>query len=255
MTQIPSDDILENLYKLRIRESERLKTVLELYNMEIHQNKAEPDYHRLRTMFKRSIEQNSRTKNFEARNGRFATSAVVKNQRVKKREQGSLGDYWQWKVNGQCSKGDNCSFRHDINKRAKTTQPNPSFRSSARQNERNASRTRSPRGKSPSVGMSRLPWKDYLKGTCTTPLGEKWHPPECLFYKSEDGCRLGISALTHTARLTNSLAKGLKRMVTKVLWYDWRLHDNWVAYFKIWSRRSLQRFCGRAQTYGNRSDV
>ena len=40
MTQIPSDDILENLYKLRIRESEKLKTVLELYNMEIHQKKA-----------------------------------------------------------------------------------------------------------------------------------------------------------------------------------------------------------------------
>ena len=30
MTQIPSDDILEGLYKLRIRESEKLKTVLEL---------------------------------------------------------------------------------------------------------------------------------------------------------------------------------------------------------------------------------
>ena len=36
MTQIPPDDILESLYKLRIRESEKLKTVLELYNMEIH---------------------------------------------------------------------------------------------------------------------------------------------------------------------------------------------------------------------------
>ena len=39
MTQIPSDEILEGLYKLRIRESEKLKTVLELYNMEIHQKK------------------------------------------------------------------------------------------------------------------------------------------------------------------------------------------------------------------------
>ena len=39
MTQIASDDILEGLYKLRIRESEKLKTVLELYNMEIHQKK------------------------------------------------------------------------------------------------------------------------------------------------------------------------------------------------------------------------
>ena len=42
MTKIPSDDILEGLYKLRIRESEKLKTVLELYDLEIHQKKAGP---------------------------------------------------------------------------------------------------------------------------------------------------------------------------------------------------------------------
>ena len=53
MTKIPSDDILEGLYKLRIRESEKLKTVLELYNMEIHQKKLGPDYHRLKTMVKK----------------------------------------------------------------------------------------------------------------------------------------------------------------------------------------------------------
>ena len=46
-------------------------------------------------------------KNFEARNGRFETSSVVKNQRVKQREQRTLGDCWQWKANGQFSKGDN----------------------------------------------------------------------------------------------------------------------------------------------------
>ena len=111
---------------------------------------AGPDYHRLKTMVKRSIEQNLRMKNFEARNGNFETSAVVKNQRIKQREQRSLGDCWQWKANGQCSKGDNCSFRHDMNKRAKSTQPNPSPRSSTQQSVRNASRTRSPRGRSPS---------------------------------------------------------------------------------------------------------
>ena len=71
MMQIPSDDILESLNKSRIRESEKLKTVLELYNMEIHQKKAGPDYHRLKTMVKRSIEQKLRMKNFEARNGNY----------------------------------------------------------------------------------------------------------------------------------------------------------------------------------------
>ena len=180
MTKIPSDDILESLYKLRIRESEKLKTVLELYNMEIHQKKAGPDYHRLKTMVKRSVEQKLRMKNFEARNGNFETSAVVKNQRAEQREQRSLGDCWQWKANGQCSKGDNCSFRHDMKKRAKSTQPNPCPRSSTQQNVKNASRTRSSRGRSPSGKMARQPFKDYLKGTCTNSFYDKWHPPECL---------------------------------------------------------------------------
>ena len=62
MTKIPSGEILESLYKPRIRVSEKLKTVLELYNMEIHQKKLGPDYHRLKTMVKRSIEQDLRTK-------------------------------------------------------------------------------------------------------------------------------------------------------------------------------------------------
>ena len=43
MTPISTDDILEKLYKLRIRESEKLETVLELYDLETHQKKAEPD--------------------------------------------------------------------------------------------------------------------------------------------------------------------------------------------------------------------
>ena len=116
---------------------------------------------------------------------------MVKNQGTKQREQRSLGDCWQWKANGQSSKGDNCSFRDDTNKRAKSTQPNPSPRSSTQQSVKNASRTRSPGGRSPSGKMARLPCKDYLKGTCTTPFCEIWHPPECLFYKSEKGCRFG----------------------------------------------------------------
>ena len=80
MTKIPSDDILEGLYKLRVRESEKLKTVLELYNMETHQKKVGLDYHRLKAMVKRSIEQEIRNKNFGARSGNFEKNAVVKNQ-------------------------------------------------------------------------------------------------------------------------------------------------------------------------------
>ena len=105
-------------------------------------------------------------------------SRISERKSLKEREQRTLGDCWQWKANGQCSKGDNCSFRHDINKRGKMTQPTPSPSSSTRQNERNTPRTRTPRGKSPNGTMFRLPRKDHLKGTR-------------LLHKSENGRGFG----------------------------------------------------------------
>ena len=57
--------------------------------------------------------------------------------------------------------------------------------------ERKMSRTRSPRGKSPSGRVSRWPCKDYLKGTCNNSFCKKWHPPECLFCKTKSGCKFG----------------------------------------------------------------
>ena len=142
LTKNPSDDILDGLYKSRIRVSQKLKTALKLYDLEVHQKKARPDHHRLKKMVKRKKKQDSRNKNFGARNGNYERNAVVKNQGTKQRGQRTLGDCWQWEANGQCSKGDNCSFRHDVNKRAKMTQPNQSPSSFMQQNERNASRTR-----------------------------------------------------------------------------------------------------------------
>ena len=139
MTKIPSDDILEGLYKLRIRDSEKLKTVLDWYDLEIHQKKAEPDYQRLKTMVKRSIEQDLRNRNLGARNVNDERNTVVKYQGTKQRGQRILGDCWQWETNGHFSKRDNCRFRHDIEKRAKMTQPNPSSSSFMQQDERSAS--------------------------------------------------------------------------------------------------------------------
>ena len=144
---------------------------------------------------------------------------MVKNQGTKQRVQRIIGDCWQWETNGQCVKGDNCSFRHDINKRGKVTPLNPSPNSFMQQNERKSSRTRSPRGKSPSGRMSRWPCKDYLKGTCNNSF----------FVKSgtlQNACSarprvvVGLvkSAHTHIVRLMNSRLKVPKRMMTEVQW-------------------------------------
>ena len=55
-SKIPTDDVMESLYKLRIRESDQLKSVLEWYELEMHQKISKPDYQKLKTMVKRSID-------------------------------------------------------------------------------------------------------------------------------------------------------------------------------------------------------
>ena len=115
-------------------------------------------------------------------------------------------------------KGDNGSFRHDMNKRGKMTQSNPSPNSFMRQNERKPSRTRSPRGRVPVVerldGLARIALKELaithfvkngtLQNACST--------------RPRVVVGLGRSAHSHIVRLMNSRQKGLKRMMTKVQW-------------------------------------
>ena len=156
-------------------------------------------------MVKRSIEQEIRNKNFGTRSGNFEKNAVVKNQGTTQRVQRILGDCWQWETNGQCVKGNNCSFRQDMNKRGE-------------QDERNVPKTRSPEEEAEVVECfdchpmitSKEPAPNHsvksgtLQNACST--------------RPRVVADLGKSALMRIARLTNSLAKGLKRMVTKVQW-------------------------------------
>ena len=142
---------------------------------------------------------------------------MVKNQGTKQRVQRILGDCWQWETNGQCVKGDNCSFRHDSNKRGKVAPSNPSPNSFMRQSERKPSRTRSPK-RVPVVechdGLARITLEELaithsvkdgtLQNACTT--------------RPRVVVGLGKSARSHIVRLMNSRRKGLKRMMAKVLW-------------------------------------
>ena len=174
MTKIPHDDILEGLYKLRIRESDKLKTVLELYDLETHQKKLGPDYHRLKAMMMRSIEQEIRNKKWtlwEERRGqesgnKTAYAKVFLDVVGNGKPTGSV-----WKETIVVSATISISV-------GKVIPSNTSPNSFMQQSERTPSRTRSPRGKSPSGRMSRWPCKYHLGGTCNNSFCERWHPPE-----------------------------------------------------------------------------
>ena len=91
----------KSLYKLRIRESDQLKTVLELYDMEIHKKISKPNYHKLKTMVKRSIDQKLRLRDFDARNERIETGAVFTSRRGLSGIERGKGVCYQWKAKGQ----------------------------------------------------------------------------------------------------------------------------------------------------------
>ena len=81
LPNIPSDDTLESLYNLRTRECDQPKTVLELYDKEIHEKISMPNYQTLKTTVKRSVDQKLRLRSFDARNEKIETGAVVMSRR------------------------------------------------------------------------------------------------------------------------------------------------------------------------------
>ena len=191
MSKIPSDDVLESLYKLRIRESHQLKTVLELYDMKNHQEISDSNYQRLQIMAKRRKDQKLRLRNFDARHEKIETSVVVKGHRGWSGVERGKGICYQVKERGQCSKGDQCTFRHESN-----DQP-PSDQQSSKTRGRSASRKRNARGRSQSEKFNRPPCKYFLKGTCTESPCDYWHPPECQFDKTTTGCKFGAECSFH----------------------------------------------------------
>ena len=97
MILIPSNEILESLYKLRIRESDQLKTVLEFYDMAIRQKTSMPNYQKLKTMVRRSKDHKLRLRNIKVRHAKNETSAVVKSHKGLSGVGRRKGICYQWR--------------------------------------------------------------------------------------------------------------------------------------------------------------
>ena len=79
-----------------------------MYDMEIHQKISMPDYQKLKTMAKRSLDQKLRLQNFDSRNERIRTGAMATSRRGSSGVERGQRECCQWKAKGQCSSGDKC---------------------------------------------------------------------------------------------------------------------------------------------------
>ena len=102
---MPSDMILEGLHKLKIQNSVQLQTVLALYDNETVRNE-KPNYQQLKTAVKLHIHQMS------VRNDVVERGPVTKSQKGKKAYvERKVGECFQWKAHGQCSRGELMQFQ------------------------------------------------------------------------------------------------------------------------------------------------
>ena len=114
-SEMPSDVIVEGLYKSKVQDSVQLQTVLALYDHETARHKGTPNYQQLTTAVKLHIDQMMRTRNFRVRNEVVKRGSVTKSQKGKKAHvERKVGEYLlHQKKHGQCSIGNSCSFSHD----------------------------------------------------------------------------------------------------------------------------------------------
>ena len=219
MEQFPPDDIPESLYKFRIRECQKLKTVLELYNLETNQKRAKPHYHRLKTLVKRSIDQDLRSRNCEARNGRVEPNIFCQASEGQRRVLKGQGECWQWQASWQFSKGDNCSFRHDEKKRAKpTAPPAPSPEPSTPQDGKNPAKAKQKSQRPKSIWEECLACRAriILRVLARMPHFTRWILQSACSTREKRGANLEKSTRSRTDGLRNNPAKGLREMAKKV---------------------------------------
>ena len=190
---------------------------MELYDLEIHQKKLGPDYHRLKTMVKRSIEQDIRNKNF----GGPEIEIMRRTPWSRIREQNSVyKEFLEIVGNG---KPTGSVLEETIAVSATMSISVEKLHSRIRLRILSCSRM-SENHREPEVPEEKVPVVESLDGQARitakelarTFFCEKWHPPDACSTRPRVVVGLGKSAHTHIVRLMNSRLQGPKRMMTKV---------------------------------------
>ena len=115
VSEMPSDVILEGLYKSKLQNSAQLQTVLAIFYQKTARNTGMTNYQQLKTAVKLHMNQMILTRHLRVWIDIVERGSVIKSQKGKKAfVDRKVEECSQWKAHGQCSKGDSCSFRHDI---------------------------------------------------------------------------------------------------------------------------------------------
>ena len=176
-SEVPPENVLDGFYKMKIRGSVQLQTVLTMYDQEMDRDRVMPS------------DQMISTRNFKARNERIDTRISVKSHKgrivsVEKK----VGECYQWRATGQCARGDSC-FSHGSNRGEKAQSSSLAPKARTQTDGRKLLKGFGLRGESPSGRKCGKACKKILRGKCTGPSCDLCHPPLRQNCKSESGCK------------------------------------------------------------------
>ena len=173
-----------------------------------------PNIKNWRRWWKEEKIRNFDCKLFDARHEKIGTVAVVKSLKGLSGVERGKGICYQWKRKRQWSKGDQCSFQHESNDRAKPTpkaEP-PSEPQSSKTRGRSVSRKRNARGRSQSEKFNLPPWvRKVLAPNRLVSIGIL--PSVSSLQRNRD-VSSAQSAHSRTGRLKNNQTKSRKRVMT-----------------------------------------
>ena len=207
MKNIPSPEVLETMFRKQLQRSHMFEKTMSFYLFGILNEGKEQSYEELRKLVDNCLEdRRMRSSRSEYEGGRKQLGAAGKQQNEGKVQ----GDCYNWLNKGDCSRGNDCGFTHDVNKKGKGKGQSPGRgRSPNRKGGGKDDGSEPPargkssgkgrkvvnpkiRGKSPSGKEDRPLCSFFGRGTCTKGQDcDYFHPKVCKFFKTEEGCTKG----------------------------------------------------------------
>ena len=169
-SEIPTDMVLEGLYKSKMQDSVQLQTVLALYEQETFRNNGQPSCSRSKTSARRHIDQTMRSQNFRVRSKIVERGAVTRSQKgTNAYVEGKVGDCFQsGKQMDHVRKETHVVsvmilyLETDVEaQRQKRQASSPASNAKAQTDGQTPSKRSGSRGESPSDASGRIPCRDW----------------------------------------------------------------------------------------------
>ena len=246
VSEMPSDTILERLYKSKLQNSVQLQTVLALYDQETARSK-EPNNQQSKTALKLHFHLMMWTRNFRVRNDVVERGSVSRKGKKAYVEM-KVGEWRVFSVDRtwtmfqrrllQFQSWSKSPWKQWQKSETKGRSSSPASHSKAKQTDGEGQKSSVSSNKQES--SLEKEWKKFhaCSKSAKIPSCKLWHPPVCLNYMSEKRCVHGDKCHVRHVEAERMPGKKSMKMVQTDHLLCWKSLYNWVVYLKLLIREN-----------------